>query len=352
MTEPWWKAHVGPKKQRKVGGAASPIVQALPLACADEDAAAEFLERMRWGDHPACQHCGDLDVYQMRSRTGERNARYLWRCRGCKQQFTVRHNTVMQDSPIPLRHWCYAFWAACASKKGVSALQIQRQTGLSYKSAHFLLHRVRFAMAHPNAQKLDGAVEADLTYVGGKPRPRNYQPRKNLGGPRKRYHSKKTPVLAVVQRYGGEVRATPMTRVNSQTIAAAIRERVKQGHRLITDEDPKFHRIGWEYCRSHDTVHHSSGEYARGEIHTNTIESFFALIKRGVYGTYHSVSKKHLHRYVAEFAFRYNHRHMDDGARTQAAIRGAQGKRLLYREQAGSPDSGDRTKKALRRGPR
>ena len=149
------------------------VVRALPRACSDERAAVEFLEKQRWGDSPACPHCGALDVYQMLGRDGQRNSRYLWRCKACGGQFTVRIGTVFEDSRIPLMRWCFAFWAACASKKGVSALQIRRQTGVSYKSALFMMHRIRYAMAPdtPTAPKLTGFVEADETFVGGKPRP-------------------------------------------------------------------------------------------------------------------------------------------------------------------------------------
>jgi transposase-like protein len=161
-----------PQNQRKIGEAASPIIRQLPLACSNEQAAIEFFERMRWRECPACPRCGDTDVYQMQDRkTGERNSRFLWRCRGCRKQFTVRIGTVLEDSPIPLRYWAFAFWASCSSKKGASALQIQRQTGLSYKSALFMMHRIRLAMAPTsNGPKLDGTVEIDETYFGGKPR--------------------------------------------------------------------------------------------------------------------------------------------------------------------------------------
>src|SRR6266571_7743804 len=154
----------------KVAQNKSAVVKALPKACSDELIAVEFMERQRWGDDPACPRCGDTDVYQMRGRDGARNLRFLWRCRGCAEQFTVRIGTVFEDSRIPLKHWCYAFWAACASKKGVSALQIKRQTGLSYKSALFLMHRIRFAMTPNRSPRLEGTVEVDETYVGGKPR--------------------------------------------------------------------------------------------------------------------------------------------------------------------------------------
>ncbi len=130
-----------------VGENKSEIVRQIPLACSDETAAVEFMEQLRWGDSPACPHCGGVDVYKMLDRkTGERNKRFLWRCRDCGKQYTVKVGTVMEDSPIALRHWCFAYWAACTSKKGVSALQIQRQTGLTYKSALFLMHRIRHSI--------------------------------------------------------------------------------------------------------------------------------------------------------------------------------------------------------------
>src|SRR5436190_15393410 len=148
----------------------SNLIAQLPEACRDERAAVEFIERQRWGTEPYCPRCGALDAVQMRGRDGERNTRFLWLCRACKRQFTVRIGTVFEDSRIPLKYWCFAFWAACASKKGVSALQIKRQTGVSYKSALFLMHRIRYAMTPDRSPRLDGTVEVDETYVGGKPR--------------------------------------------------------------------------------------------------------------------------------------------------------------------------------------
>src|SRR5262245_13562444 len=179
----------------------SEIVEALPRACADEPAAVEFIEAQRWGDKPTCPHCESTDVYKMTDRDGTRSKRFLWRCRGCGEQYTVRIGTVYEDSRLPLKHWCFAFWRASTSKKGVNAMEIQRQCQISYKSALFLLHRIRFAMA-PDANepqgKLSGTVEADECYVGGKPRPGT--------GPHKRGRgTKKTPVFALVER-GGSIR--------------------------------------------------------------------------------------------------------------------------------------------------
>jgi len=322
----------------RVASDKSQIVAELPLACSNEKAAVEFMERQRWGETPACPRCGDTDVAQVEDASGARSVRFLWRCHGCKRQFTVRIGTVFEDSRIPLHHWCYAFWAACGAKKGVSALQIKRQTGLTYKSALFLLHRVRYAMAPARpARKLTGTVEVDETYVGGKAREMTRdqylewaaQPAAKWGHRPKRARNEKPPVVALVER-GGEVRAQVVTDVTAATLKGAIREYVDRSATINTDEARQYIGIGREFAGGHHAVKHSIGEYSRGDVTTNSVEGFFSLLKRGIFGTYHSVSKKHLHRYVSEFEFRYNTRRLDDGARTAAAIRGAEGKRLRY----------------------
>ena len=320
------------KGQGKVAANKSRIVAKLPLACSDETAAVEFLEEQRWGETgPCCPHCGDTDVYKMKDRkTGQRNKRFLWRCKGCGKQYTVRVGTVYEDSPIPLRHWCCAFWAACASKKGVSAKQIQRQTGLTYKSALFLMHRIRWAMTedYSGQPKLGGIVEADETYVGGKPR--NKQPGK---GPQKGWlKTRKTPVVSVVQR-DGQIRSFVTADVTANNVGKILRENVRLDSHLMTDSSPIYRfSLGKPFAR-HGMTDHRHGEYAKPDgTHSNTVESAFALLKRGIYGTFHNVSRKHLHRYVAEFDFRWNRRGMDDGARVASAIRNADGKRLRYRE--------------------
>lgn len=303
-----------------------PIITALPKACSDEKAAVEFIEQQRWSGHPACPRCGDMSVYQMRdSKTGERQKNYRWRCNGCKQQFTVRIGTVFEDSRIPLRHWCFAFWRAATSKKGVSALEIHRQTGLSYKSCLFLLHRIRFAMAPSTTGPLTGTVEADETYVGGKPR------RKNLGRGDNAISEKQT-VLAMLER-GGRVRPRHIADVTGETLAAALYENVHESARLITDEFRGYKGVGLYFDGGHETVNHRRYEYVRGDVTTNTVESFFAIFKRGLNGIYHAVSKEHLHRYLCEYEFRHNYRFLEDGERTALAIQGAEGKRLTYREQ-------------------
>lgn len=322
------------KPQGPVGGAADEIITALPAACSDERLAVEFIERQRWGDSPACPRCGDCAVRQMQAKDGTRNKRYLWKCAGCKQQFTARVGTIMEDSPIPLRHWCYAFWAACAGKKGVSALQIQRQTGLSYKSALFMMHRIRYAMTPlDEPAKLMGIVEADETYVGGRVRPRSLAERKadrtGLGRLPTR-NNDKVPVMALVQR-GGDVRATVVPTVTAVNVREVLLSYVDPSARLMTDEAGVYQKVGKPFA-SHDTVEHGRGEYVRGEAHINSAESFFSRLKRQLYGTHHAVSKRHLHRYVAEVAFKHNTRAMEDGERVVAAIQGGDGKRLRYRQ--------------------
>jgi len=305
-------------------------IREIPRACSDELAAVEFLEEQRWGDTPCCIKCGSVDVYKMvDAKTGQRNSRFLWRCHDCKEQYTVRIGTVYEESRIPLRHWCYAFWRACTSKKGVSALEIKRQCQISYKSALFLMNRIRFAMApdQATAPKLAGIVEADETYVGGKPRPGDNKPHKAGRG------TSKTPVFAAVER-NGQIRRRVVANVTSKTLKAAIREVVSPQARLITDEFRAYDGLRPEYAGGHDTIHHSTREYARGDVHTNTVESSFALMKRGLMGIYHSVSKEYLHRYLWQFDFIWNNRHANDGERTIAAIRQAEGKRLMYRAPA------------------
>lgn len=312
-------------KQNKVQNRSTkddPTIKAIPMACADEAHAVAFMEEKRWGECPSCPSCGSIDVYQMKdSKTGERQANFRWRCNDCKDQYTVRKGTVFEDSRIELRHWCFAFWRAATSKKGVSALEIHRQTGVSYKSCLFMLHRIRFAMSDSAPDPLKGDVEVDETYVGGKPRYKG-QSKRGRG-------TNKTPVFAMVER-GGKVKTKPVADVTAKTLKTAIKDNVAYNSRIISDENPAYNRIGKHFEGGHERVCHSRKEYVRGDIHSNSIESFFAIVKRGLNGIYHSVSKEHLHRYMSEFEFRYNNRDLEDGERVVAAIRGAEGKRLIY----------------------
>jgi transposase-like protein len=304
----------------------SRLIEEIPLACSDELAAVEFFERRRWGKTPCCVLCGSVDVHKMvDSKTGQRNKRYLWRCHDCKKQYTVRIGAVYEESRLPMRHWAYAFWRAATSKKGVAALEIQRHCQISYKSALFLMTRIRFAMApDTDNPKLTGTVECDETYVGGKPRPGTGEHKRGRG-------TKKTPVFAAVER-NGRIRRQVLTNVSGKTLKGAICELVDQQARIVTDDFVSYNGIGKEFAGGHHTVAHSTKEYVRGDIHTNTAESSFAILKRGIMGIYHSVSKEYLHRYLWQFDFMWNCRKMNDGERTAAAIRCGEGKRLMYRQ--------------------
>jgi transposase-like protein len=303
----------------------SDVIGEIPLACSDETAAVEFLEKQRWGNTPACMKCGSVEVYKMTDvKTGGRNRRYLWRCHDCKEQFTVRIGTVYEESRIELRHWCYAFWRACTSKKGVSALEIKRHCQISYRSALFLMTRIRFAMA-PDADspKLTGIVECDEVYIG--PRKPRY---KGVSGPGR--STNKIPVFCAVERQG-QLRRRIVADVTAATIQGAIREEVDSRARLMTDEYSAYRGLKKTWEGGLETVCHGTKEYARGDVHVNTAESSHALIKRGLVGIYHNVSREYLHRYLWQFDFMWNNRQLNDGERTIAGIKAAEGKRLMYR---------------------
>jgi hypothetical protein len=263
----------------------SQLVEEIPLACSDELAAVEFFEKQRWGSTPCCVRCGSVEVYKMTDAvTGERNKRFLWRCRDCKEQYTVRIGTVYEESRIQLRHWAYAFWRACTSKKGVSALEIQAHCQISCKSALFLMNRIRFAMAPDRSASmpLTGPVECDETYIGPR-RPRYKGTSKHGRG------TSKTAVFCAVER-DGRIRRRVIAGVTAKTLKEAIREEVDGSARIVTDEWLGYRGIGSEFAGGHDTVCHSTKEYARGGVHTNTAESSHALVKRGIVGIYHNVS--------------------------------------------------------------
>jgi len=313
--------------------AQSETVAELPVACSDEKAAVEFFERKRWGKTPCCPCCGDTDVYQMKDRkTGERNKDFRWRCRGCGKLYSVRLGMVMEESLLPMRVWARAIWEASVSKNGISALELSRKAQISYKSALFVMNRLRFAMKMgTNPPKLTGTIEADELYWGGKARHGRIIRGVRRKGPNP--DKPKTPIFAVVQR-GGDVRASVMPSVTSGNVREAMLAMADPSCRLVTDELKAYRRIGRPFSR-HDRVNHTRREYVNKndpEIHTNTIESFFARVRRGLTGTYHAVSPEHLHRYVTQYEWLYNARGMNDGERIEHLIRSADGKRLRYRQ--------------------
>lgn len=323
----------------------------IPAACADEAAAVAFLEEQRgWiADADAvCPKCGVVgESRRMKAKDGSRNARYLWRCGACKAQFTVRVGTIMEDSPIPMRHWCLALYRACASKKGVSAKQIERETGLTYKSALFLMHRIRWAMAPANENESQlgqngGTVEYDETYVGGKPRGHvRYQQEIKPDGTRKLgpavdFADRKTPVVGGVER-GGRVKVRVVPNITTDTLAQHVRDMVDTTAHLHTDQSQGYKAVGREFA-VHERVRHNAGQYVRyttdgTQVTTNRIEGFWAGLKRQLLGTHHAVSRKHLHRYLSEAEFKYNSRDLTDGERTAKLIRFTVSRRLTYRQQ-------------------
>jgi len=299
-----------------------------------EDQARTILEGIRWPNGIACPHCGSVKVKRLEAKSRKVRDGVI-QCNDCKGQFTVTVGTVMHGSHITLRQWVQAFYSVCSHKKGVSALQLQRNLGLhSYHSAWFLAHRIRLAMKQdPLASKLKGTVEVDECYIGGKPKMFWRMP----GEPstiRRGRGTLKTPVLALIER-DGRAESEPLERVDGETLKSEIRNHVDSSSTIMTDELSCYTGIGKDFKGGHHTVKHSIGEYSYHGISTNQAESYFALLKRGIHGTFHHVSKKHMHRYCNEFSFRWDFRKTNDGERTTEAIRGADGKRLAYRALAG-----------------
>ncbi|MGA2544616.1 MAG: IS1595 family transposase [Verrucomicrobiota bacterium] len=294
-----------------------------------EETARQYLESLLWPEGPVCPHCKSKNATRVAGLSGRPG---LLMCNDCRNQFTVTVGTIFEDSHIPLRSWIIAFQMMCASKKGVSAKQVQRQLGLgSYKSAWFMCHRIRYAMTEgPMAGMLKGTVEADETYVGGKPRPGT--------GPHKRGRgTKKAPVVALVER-GGNVRTKVVASVSHRNLRQFVDKNICKSATVNTDEFNTYIGLLKNHAR-HDVVNHGLKQYARhnadGTVsHCNTAESFFSLLKRGVYGAFHHISKKHLPRYCDEFSFRWNRRGMTDGERTEAGLKNVAGKRLMYQQPA------------------
>jgi len=297
---------------------------------AEEEAAWLFFESIRWPNGPVCPHCGIVDhAYYLEPKAGTRKTstgkvsyRRVWKCGECREKFSVLVGSIFEDSKVPLSKWLLAFHMMCANKNGVAALELQRTLGVTYKTAWFMAHRIRYAMEQgPLGTLLSGTVEADETYVGGKEKGKRGRPGKD---------SKKTPVVSLVER-GGMVRSRVVTDVSSKNLKAVLTESVSPDATLMTDSFAAYREPGKSFA-AHETVDHGKGEYVRGEAHTNTVEGFYSQLKRSLDGTHHHVSTKHLHRYVGEFDFRYNTRKVKDGERTVIAVQKTAGKRLQYRD--------------------
>ena len=289
---------------------------------ADADAARAHLEAVNWPDGPFCPHCGETrNVHRLQGKSTRAG---LIQCNSCLKNFTVTVGTVFERSKIALNKWMLATYLLSASKKGMSAHQLHRMLGVTYKTAWFMAHRIREAMDGANGTGPlggpDHVVEADETYVGGKARNRAFR---KLAG--------KKAVVALVEREG-QVRSFHVANVNATDLRGLIVTNVDRASHLMTDESYVYTRVGREF-NGHSTVNHSAKQYVTtgGFKHSNTAENFFSIFKRGVIGTYHHMSEAHLGRYCREFDFRYNTRKITDGARAIEALKGIVGKRLTYR---------------------
>jgi transposase-like protein len=301
----------------------------------DEDAARAWFEARIWPNGPFCPHCGEVEnitrLHGTGGPKGTKGRAGLIQCNACREQFTVTVNTVCERSKIPLNKWCMAIYLINAGKKGISALQMHRMMGGSYKTAWFMMHRIREAMREGKLGPLGGEgkyVEADETYVGGKAKNRAYKA-----------PPKKEAVMALVERQG-KVVSVHVPNVTAKTLRPLIVSIVDRKSHLRTDHSPVYWSIGDEY-KTHFTVNHSADEYVRGDASTNSVESYFAILKRGIFGIYHGVSEEHLKRYLCEFDFRYNYRAAlgySDMERTEIAAAGIYGKRLTYRRPDNRPN--------------
>jgi len=290
----------------------------------NEEAAYAFVEARIWPEGPHCPHCG-CTAEKIGELKGKSTRIGVRKCYGCRKPFTVKVGTIFEASHVPLHIWLQAIHLICSSKKGISTNQLKRTLGVAMKTAWFLGHRIREAMREDRgifAAPLGGAgmvVEADEAYIGR-------DAEKKLKGP-----GQKQPVMSLVER-NGMVRSFHIANVNRNTLRAIIGKHVSAESRFMTDESRLYTAIGWNFAQ-HGTVGHAAKEFVRGDIHTNTVEGYFSILKRGITGVYHHVSEAHLRRYLVEFDFRYNNRAklgVNDEMRAERALKGVVGKRLTY----------------------
>jgi len=303
----------------------------------DQDKAREYLEALRWPDGPVCPHCGSLNAKRLPAQRGRPTKAHpegairngVVQCNDCRKQYSVTVGTVFESSKIPLNKWLLANHLLCASKKGISAHQLHRMLGVTYKSAWFMFHRIREAMGPTSLPPVGGnggRVEADETYIG---RVKGTEVKR--GGWRH-----KNCVVSLVDRDTGTVRSFHAKGTTTAEVSKIVEANVAREAILMTDEAHIYKRVGRLFA-GHDRVFHGGGEYVRladRAIHTNTIEGYFSIFKRGMRGIYQHCGEQHLHRYLAEFDFRYSNRSangVEDDKRADLALQGIAGKRITYR---------------------
>jgi transposase-like protein len=293
----------------------------------DEKTAFEKLEQIVWPEGPICPHCGnkgEKPIYSLaKTRIG------LKKCGSCRKQFTVRVGTVFESSHIPLHKWLQATYLLCSSKKGISAHQLHSVIEITYKSAWCMAHRLREAMRTGDLAPFGGEgsiVESDETFIGRDPEKKRRGQRKGRG------YAHKFKVLSLIDRATGRARSFKIDAVDGKTVIPIVRKNIAKETVVITDDAGHYQHLKAGFA-GHEIVRHSKGQYGYGLIHnTNTIEGYFSIFKRGMKGIYQHCSEKHLHRYLAEFDFRYNERSVTDGERAESALRGIRGKRLTYQQ--------------------
>lgn len=290
----------------------------------NEEEAIKKLETILWPDGPVCPRCnGQARITKVGGKTARPG---LWRCAPCKRQFTVTIGTLFERSHVPMHLWFQAVYLMAASKKGFSAHQLHRTLGVTYKTAWFMAHRIREAMRTGDLAPFGvggGAVEADETFIGRK-----------KGVPKRSAWHHKLKVLTLIDRETKQARSLVIDNLTTRTVAPILRKNLAREARLMTDEATHYIKVGREFAE-HGVVNHKAEEWVRGDVYTNTAEGYFSIFKRGMKGVYQHCSEKHLHRYLAEFDFRYNARAalgVDDDRRAMKALAGVTGKRLMYRD--------------------
>ena len=296
------------------------MLKALP----DDESCRKYLELMRWNGNPRCPHCGTDKKYELKTNGVFKG---LYKCSNCRERYTVTINTMFEGSHISLRKWFIAIYIFSSHKKGISSHQLGRDLGITQKSAWFMLGRIRHAFEVKSFVRFTGVVQADETFIGGKNKNRHAD--KKIPESQGRSIKDKTPVLGLIHG-GSEVATRVIPNTQAATLKPVIQELVREGSIIVTDEWPSYNTVRDSY--DHVVINHNGGEYVRGAFHTNNIENFWSHLKRGIYGIYHHASRKHLHRYCDEFAYRYNSRKITDNHRFNISLKRTEESRLTYKK--------------------